>query len=201
MRWQMWAVVWPLAVVMAADLNPVALRLVGQLRSFANGVNLAEGRELASPQGLAVDLSSSPLRLYVADTLNNRVLGWRDAGGFANGATADLVIGQPDFFSTSPDSPNAALGLWQPSGVAVDALGNLYIADTYDHRVLRYVQPFLQNIQTPDLVIGQPDLAMRDRNLGAAVPTEFSLAYPVAVDVGPSGELAVSDSGNHRVLL
>ena len=46
---------------------------------------------------MAIDTSATPNRLYVADDDNNRVLGWNDAASFANGAAADLVIGQPDF--------------------------------------------------------------------------------------------------------
>lgn len=203
MRHVVGAAGWLLAATLAAaaELSPVALRLVGQPRNFTNGFNLVEGRELAGPQSVAVDLSASPARLYVADTLNNRVLGWRDAAGFASGSTADLVIGQPDFFGTSANASGAALGLWQPSGVAVDAAGNLYIADTNNHRVLRYPQPFVQSIRAPDLVVGQRNLTGRDRNIGASDPNEFSLAYPVAVAVSPKGDLAVSDAGNHRVLL
>jgi uncharacterized protein (TIGR03437 family) len=185
----------------AADLSPVALRLVGQPRNFTNGFNLVEGRELWAPESLAIDLSASPAHLYVADTLNNRVLGWRDAAGFASGSAADLVIGQPDFFGANPNATSAALGLWQPSGVAVDTSGNLYIADTNNHRVLRYPLPFAQSIRAPDLAIGQKSFTGRDRNIGAADPGEFSLAYPVAVALSPKGDLAVSDGGNHRVLV
>jgi len=31
-------------------------------------------------------------RIYVADSDNDRILGWKDADAFANGAPADLVI-------------------------------------------------------------------------------------------------------------
>ena len=185
----------------AAELSPVALRLVGQVRNFANGVNLVEGRELAGPQGLAVDPTGSSSHLYVADTLNHRVLGWRDAARFSSGATADLVIGQPDLFTASSNTPGPALGLWQPWGVAVDAAGNLWIADTGNHRVLRYPQPFAQRIPAPDLVIGQTSLTGRERNMGATDPNEFTLAGPVAVAVNARGDLAVSDAGNRRVLV
>ena len=188
-------------VMTAADLNPVALRIVGQVKNSANGLNLVEGRELNAPQGLAIDLSSVPAHLYVADTLNNRILAWRDADSFSSGAMADLVIGQPDFFSSGPNSPDPSLGLWQPSGVAVDGAGNLFIADTNNHRVLRYPRPFAQNIRAPDLAIGQASLSAHDRNRGLPAPNELSLASPVAVAVDAQGSLAVSDSLNHRVLL
>ena len=157
-------------VAWAAELHPVALRVLGQVRPFANGWNLVEGRELSSPLGLAV----APPWLYVADTGNNRVLGWRDASHFTNGAMADLVIGQPDRFSTAPNSLN------HPGGLAVDPAGNLWIADSGNHRVLRYPAPF----QAPDTVIDQP-----------------KLLNPLALVINPRGDLIVADTGNNRVLV
>src|SRR5437660_1509735 len=42
--------------------------------------NLVEGREFFLPQSIALDNSSNPPAIYVADTGNNRVLGWRNIG-------------------------------------------------------------------------------------------------------------------------
>ena len=64
-----------------------------------------EGRELNNPYGVALDTSVTPARLYVSDTGNNRILAWKDAVAFTNGAKADLVIGQRDFFSTGGNGP------------------------------------------------------------------------------------------------
>jgi len=77
-------------------LNPVPARAIGQsiLVPESCNPNLVEGRELWSPTGIAFDTSTSPPTIYVADTLNNRVLGWKNAASFANGQMADLVIGQ-----------------------------------------------------------------------------------------------------------
>ena len=157
-------------VAAAAELHPVALRVLGQIRPFANGWNLVEGRELSSPQGIAV---ASPW-LFVADTLNHRVLGWRDASNFTNGAMADLVIGQPDRFSTAPHS------LRRPAGLAVDRAGNLWVADSGNDRVLRYPAPY----QASDTVIDQP-----------------KLLNPLALAINARGDLIVADTGNNRVLV
>ncbi len=203
MRWQRIIIGWQLGVALAgaAELGPVALRVAGQLTTRANGFNLVEGRELSGPQGVAIDASATPPHIYVADTLNNRVLGWRDAGNFSSGAMADLVIGQPDFSGTGPNSPDVSIGLWAPAGVAVDGAGNLFVADTDNHRVLRYARPFEQKSQAPDLVVGQTNFRSHNRNMGFADPNSASLAYPVAVALSGQGDLAVSDSINHRVLI
>ena len=91
-------------------------------------MNLVEGRELNGPLGVALDTTSSPPHVYVVDSNNNRVLGWLNASTFSNGAKADIVIGQLDFFTTSILGPNTtfASGLYLPTSAAVDHWGNLW---------------------------------------------------------------------------
>src|SRR5258708_27493372 len=82
-------------------LSSSAARVVGHPRLTLSTIspNLVEGRELNAPQGIATDTGASPPILYVSDTGNNRVLVWKNASQFANGAPADLVIGQKDKFT------------------------------------------------------------------------------------------------------
>jgi len=146
--------------------------------------NLVEGRELFSPQAVAVDNSASPPILYIADTQNNRILVYKNALGFATGAKADLIIGQSDFFSTSqggPSAPNSALsqtGLASPTAVLVDGSGNLYVADSGNNRVVRFPQPTQQtgSLFAIDLVIGQKDQNSASPNQGLTAPTAKTLA-------------------------
>jgi hypothetical protein len=118
---------------------------------YSTSANLVEGRELYSPRGVAVDTSVSPSPVYVADTYNNRVLGWRDATAFVTGQTADIVIGQNDFFTTWPEGPTTTphspgsgsplqAGLTYPTGLAA-LNGDLYVVDTGNNRVLRFPKP------------------------------------------------------------
>ena len=97
-------------------------------------------------------ITSQPPRrhLYVADTANNRVLGWRDVASFVAAQPADVVLGQPDLFSFKCNNGVAAtdvggLGadsLCGPARMAVDQQGNLYVADSGNNRVLVYNTPF-----------------------------------------------------------
>jgi hypothetical protein len=71
------------------NLNRIPSRAIGwPLLNISNSSNpnLVEGRELYAPQAVAIDNSVSPPILYVSDFWNNRVLGWKNASGFSNGA-------------------------------------------------------------------------------------------------------------------
>src|SRR4030081_1476311 len=86
------------------NLNKTPSRALGWPKLAVSNFNpnLVEGRELNQPQGLALDNTVTPPVLYVSDLANNRVLAWKNASSFSNGAMADFVIGQKDFFSTTP---------------------------------------------------------------------------------------------------
>jgi len=185
--------------------------VLGQLGFNRDGVNLINQRGLYAPSALAIDTSAVPNRLYVADSRNNRVLGWNSVPGFVNGASADLVIGQPDFLSGDCNQTAAssagianptASTLCDPQGVAVDAQGNLYVADASNYRVLEYDQPFSSgkvfNLAA-HLVFGQHgSFTSRIPNRGGV--SADSLSGPSGVATDPAGNLYVADSGNNRVL-
>ena len=196
----------------SVTINCLPTREFGQstLRTpiTSNAPNLVEGRELFNPSGIAFDGSG---HVYIADTGNNRVLGFKNASNVSQGNFADLVIGQADLFSTFALGPGTSLstGLNSPTGLAVDASGNLYVADSGNNRILRYKTPFTQ---TPgnlpvDLVIGQKTSSSGNspnQGLGAAVSTttlnlsSVNLVTGLAID--KNGTLWVSDVGSNRVL-
>jgi uncharacterized protein (TIGR03437 family) len=196
--------------------NPAPSRIVGQA-VLQQGVltaiapNLVEGRELNNPQAVALDTSVTPPILYVADFGNNRVLAWKDASGFTKGDYADLVIGQRDLLSTSPEGPNADLstGLASPVGLTVDKHGNLYVIDAGNNRVLRFPAPFAQSsdLLAVNLIIGQADLSHNAPNGGQTAPTANTLAlangsgvFRAGLAFDAQGNLWMSDPGNNRVL-
>jgi uncharacterized protein (TIGR03437 family) len=193
-------------------LNPVPARAIGQpqLIPESGNPNLVEGRELFGPQGIAVDNNASPPIVYVADTGNNRVLAWKNAASFSNGAMADLVIGQPDRFSTVAQGPGIgtfSTGLFNPTGLAVRN-GDLYVVDSGNNRVLRYPKPFSQTTQVfPDLYIGQPSLSSRAPNYPNGLVSAQGIvllsgnqAFRANIAFDSAGNLWMTDPGNRRVL-
>src|ERR1017187_1985865 len=172
--------------------------------------NLGVNGGLFSPQGVAVDTSGSPPILYVADTGNNRILAWKNATSatLTKLQAPDLIIGQPNSYTTLAATNG---GLFDPTGLVVDAKGNLYVADSGNNRVLRYPAPFANNNASPDIVLGQPDkYTSRSPNQGGAIFAQTlclsgscpagSLTFFSSLAMDSSGDLFVVDAGNRRVL-
>jgi sugar lactone lactonase YvrE len=144
---------------------------------------------------LALDANGN---LYVADTSNNRVLGY--LAPRATDRTADVVLGQPNF--TTPDSFYAtgsrANTFALPYGIAVDNQGALYVADYNNNRVVMYGPPFTTD-RIADRIFGQHGAfesgADDNGGLGAA-----SLHAPVAIALDSAQNLYVVDRQNHRLL-
>ena len=151
---------------------------------------------LNSPLGLAVDPSTG--NLYVADFGDNRVV--RFPSPFANPSRIepDAVYGQPGFSATAGLSDSL---LNQPRAVAFDYAGNLWVADSGNHRVVRFSAAVLNNPIPPpaDAVIGQKDLFSGGANGGGTVSASgFDLPSGLVFD--SQNNLYVSDFNNARVL-
>jgi hypothetical protein len=183
----------------------IADHVLGQ-RDFTHGRPLNSIRAaLYFPSGVAIDTSSTPHHLYIADTFNNRVLGYKDTAALVNGANPDLVIGQSDFVQNSfnQGSSVSATGLCGPTGITLDPAGNLYVADSCNNRVLVFTQPF-KAAQTTNLsaawVYGQ-GTSGGSFSTDAAATSQTGLRGPLDVAVDSSGNVFVADTGNNRVMV
>jgi uncharacterized protein (TIGR03437 family) len=149
---------------------------------FAGDGGSAIGASLADCDGIALDAARN---LYVADTGNRRIRKITPAGiisTFAgNGTNA--------FAGDGGQAASASLSA--PQGVAVDAQGNVYIADTGNNRI-RKVSP-----SGVILTIAGTGVAGYAGDGGAAIAAQLSA--PVRLTLDPSGNLYVSDSGNNVV--
>ena len=88
----------------------------------------ATAAQLYSPSGVALDGAGN---LYFANSWNNRIRKM-DSAGMITTVAGD---GTPGFGGDG--GPATAAQLYSPSGVALDGAGNLYIADTGNHRIRR----------------------------------------------------------------
>lgn len=129
----------------------------------------AIGSGFSAPQGVAVDSAGN---LYVADTGNNQIVEIPVVNG-ALSTSAQMTL-------IASSATLAGEGLKSPEGIAIDGLGNLYIADSGNKRVLYIPYP------------GSGDL-----NLTQTLGTNMS--QPSAVAVDSTGDVYVADSGNGDV--
>jgi len=142
---------------------------------------LATNASLLRPSGMAVDASGN---LFVADTGNNRI-SEVDSYGIITTVAGN---GSGSYSGDGGLATNARLD--SPEGVAVDASGNLFIADT-DNRVIREVDT--NGIITT--VAGGGNDGLGDN--GPATSASLTEPYGVAVDA--FGNLFIADSGDHRI--
>jgi sugar lactone lactonase YvrE len=127
-------------------------------------------------------------------------------------ATADRVLGQPNFTSAVSNNPQvgeeqlgtrnaASFNTGALLGVAVDKVsGRLFVADTFNgHRILSWpsVSSFY-NAQPADVMLGQPDEFTAGCNTGGVSASSLCIPYGLAVD--SAGALYVSDRSNNRIL-
>ncbi len=149
---------------------------------FSGDGGPATEARLSFPADVAVDGAGN---LYIADSGNHRVRRVLPDG------TVETVAGNGAVGSGGDGGPAVEAQLTNPEGVAVDAAGNLYIADTGNHKI-RKVTP--DGIITTIAGTGQPG---SDGDGGLA--TEAQLVAPKGITVAGDGTLYVADSGADRV--
>jgi DNA-binding beta-propeller fold protein YncE len=156
---------------------------------------------LNNPRQITVDASGN---LYIADSINNRVL----KETLSNGSYAQSTIGS---------------GLDEPFGVTVDAGGNVYIADSGNSRVLKetlsggiYTQSAIGSglINPVSVAVdGSGNVYIADswgdlvymETLSGGIYTQSAigsgLSDPVSVAVDGSGNVYIADSGSDKVFM
>ena len=178
-----------------------ATLVIGQPDFISNGGGTTDST-LSSPQAITFDSSGN---LWVVDRGNNRVLRFETP---SNGEAATLVIGQPNFESSDPNTGGGggaadADGLDFPLGIAFDSSGNLWVTDRNNNRILRYSTPFA-NYEEASLVIGQRDFessnSNTDENGEGDNISASGLDSPRGIAFDSSGNLWVVDRNNDRVL-
>ncbi len=175
-----------------------------------------DNKSLRGPQGVWVQDG----KLFVADTLNNRVLIWNSIPS-VNDAPADVVVGQPNFnVVPQVDIAKATLDpqkntLLNPVSVSSDGR-RLLIADLGHNRVMVWNIIPTTNQAPADLVLGQPDFTSATANNSAALcesngtDSAGAVTYPgrcAATVSFPRFALSdgkrffIADGGNDRVMV
>ncbi len=141
----------------------------------------ATAASLDAPAGIAYDTAGN---LYIAD-LNHNVIREVTVAGII---TTIAGTGEQGFAGDGGAATSALLD--SPAGVAVDAAGNVYIADTHNNRIRKV------SAGTISTIAGTGIASFSGDGPSAAVAT---LNHPTALASDGSGNLYVADTDNHRI--
>ncbi len=159
---------------------------------FTGYIGLVGANRMSSPNGIFADAFG---RVWIADSVNNRVLRFDNAAAKSNGANADGVLGQAGF--NSHVSGLAANKMYEPFGITGDASGRIYVADSENYRVLRFDNAAAKpNNANADAVLGQTNFTGNPPGLSAS-----KMGYVTGVAADANGRLYVSDYTHNRVLI
>jgi len=176
--------------VYIAETNQHIIRkmdVLGNVTTFAGAAGIAgmiDGPAATArfnrPFGIAVDSNDN---LYVADTYNHQIRKIDTLGNVTRLAGGSAVAG-------SVDGRGTFARFYWPMGIAVDAAGNVYVADN-GNQIIRKVDPFGR---TTTIAGGAGLAGFVD---AGGIASRFNSPTGVAVD--GSGNVYVSDTNNHRI--
>ena len=139
--------------------------------------------QLSQPDGLALDSTGA---LYIADTGNRRII------KVVNGGPS-VFAGNGTLGNSGDGGPAVDAALGDPMGVAVDAAGNVYIADTFNSLIRKV---------TPDGIISTVAGDGIQAYYGDGnIATQAALYFPHDVTVDSSGDVYIADTFNYVVRL
>lgn len=155
----------------------------GESGYAGDGMPAAEA-SLAGPSGLAMGPDGA---LYVADTFNGRIRRIDHGTGVIS-----TIAGDGGEYRYGGHANEFSASVSRPYGIAVDALGNLFITDSDSHLIRRW--DHVRKIVT--VLAGNGVAQYSGDGLPAA---QCSLNYPFGVAVDSDGNVLIADTFNHRI--
>ncbi|HKW04864.1 MAG TPA: NHL repeat-containing protein, partial [Nitrososphaerales archaeon] len=125
----------------------------------------------------------------------------RTTNAFANGQSAAIVIGQPNFTASGHGNVSAST-LYDPAGIAFDSSGNLWVADSANGRILEFKAP-LSTGESASTVLGESNFTtagFSNQCSGTTIVNPSCLTNPWGLAFDSSGNLWVSDNTQYRIL-
>ena len=200
----------PVTVTLArtGSIGTVLLRAQGSSGfdfTNAGGGTCVVGQSFTAGQQCTVSVSFTPVApgerrgaIVLLDSSNN-VLGTRLLDAFATGAlgtfipgTMSTVAGDQTWIYGGDGAPATQSSIFLPFGVAVDAAGDLFIADSSNNRIRRV-----------DAGTGLISTVAGNGNIGGtgdgALAIAASLSNPSSIVLDAAGNLYFADSGNNVV--
>jgi len=152
----------------------------GTINTIVGGY--ATTQQLNHPDAIAVDASGN---LYIADTDDTRIVEFSPATG-----TVNVLAGNGELGFSGDGGPAGQAELFNPFGVAIDAAGNVYVADTLNSRVRVITNGVINTIAGTGYLGYTGD---------GGPATSATLYFPHAVTTDSSGNVYVADTFNQVV--
>jgi uncharacterized protein (TIGR03437 family) len=148
----------------------------------ASGGTTGTAGKLSAPNGVWVDASGA---LYIADSNDARVARYVPPSDFSNVAGTNVA-------GFSGDGGQAKFAqLNKPVGIAMDAAGNIYLADTNNSRI--------RKITTDGIITTIAGKGGGGYSGDGGTATSAVLNFPRSVAVSPNGTVYIADTGNHAI--
>ena len=151
-------------------------------RGFAGDGGPAVEAQLAGLSGVAVDTAGN---LYIADSFNNRIRRVDPSG------TISTFAGTGERGFAGDSGPAVEARLSYPSSVAVDADGNLYIADSFNNRIRR--------VDPSGIISTVAGTGAYGFSGDGGPAVEALLAGPSGLAMDADGNLYFADQQNQRI--
>ena len=168
----------------AAGAQPSADWIIDTFAGSDEVVDGASGTQarLNRPFGVALDGAGN---LYIADSYNHRIRKVDPSG------VTTTIAGSREHGFGGDGSPATQAQLYYPSGVALDGAGNLYIADTANHRI--------RKMDSSGVITTIAGTGERGFGGDGGPATQARLNRPSGVTVDGAGNVYIADTWNHRI--
>jgi sugar lactone lactonase YvrE len=165
--------------VRSVTTNNIITTVAGNgTNGYAGDGGSATNANMFAPQNVSMDQVGN---LFIADTGNQRI---REVG--TNGVITTVA---GSVLNDGGLATNATLN--QANGVAVDSVGNVYVADTYNNRI--------RKIDTNGIITTVAGNGVLGFAGDGGLATNANLRYPHGVALDATGDLFVADSFNRRI--
>ena len=151
-------------------------------QGFSGDGGPATSARLSEPMGVTVDSSGD---LFIADMSNQRIRKVDTSGNIST------VTGDGTFAFGGDGGPATSAQMWNPIGVAVDSSGNLFIADTSNHRI--------RKVDTSGNISTVAGTGTQGSSGDGGPATDARLFAPHDVAFDSSGNLLIADLNNNRI--
>jgi sugar lactone lactonase YvrE len=158
--------------------------IAGATAGYSGDNGPATTATLNLPTALAVDANNN---LYLADTQNHRIRKIAAATGLIT-----TVAGTGTQGFSGDNGPAVTAAIDSPTGMAVNAAGDLYLADTHNHRIRKIAA-------TTGLITTIAGTGLPGYSGDSSPATAATLSLPHGLTADRAGNLYLADTANHRI--